>query len=479
MTVNELQVDIDFWLQRLQPMNFENRGGFKLFPAQEEVVRCEAREPVGGGGEGSGKSITAAVYTLCRIHLADLIWLVGAEYERVKKEFQYITEFGTYLGIVEKGGYTKNINPGRVKFVTGATLETKSATDPSRIGEDQPDIIVECEAGLIDEETKHRLRGRAARKRGWHISTGSFNSSFGGFVDSWTTGQAPNALDIKSFSLPSWINTYLYPGGREDPEILRLERSMTFSRFMERHVGMPCPPSNRVIYNADPKLHAKKLSINPDLPVAFTIDPGYAPGAFVVLAIQIENNGMHDVVQVIDEIYVQHLVAEQVAFLAMKRPWWKQTEEFGIVDVAGTYHAGAMPPVSEKWREVTKKPLYGRRVEVKAGIDRLNEFLLPHPVTNLPSLVIDSVNCPGLSSEWGFGKSPVDGGGVWLNKTDHIGNVIGGPEKRNNHASTALIYHLIDRYGYGERGGVQLFRTARDGSLVEIPLPEQKVKCLK
>src|SRR3972149_1094051 len=58
--------------------------------------------------------------------------------------------------------------------------------------------------------------------------------------------QSPDAAG-RSFSLPTWENSHLYPGGRGDPEILKLEGSMTRERFMERHAGEPSPPAGRVV----------------------------------------------------------------------------------------------------------------------------------------------------------------------------------------------------------------------------------------
>ena len=449
--------------------------GIELYPEQEEVVRYEGGEAIGGGGEGSGKSFVGMAYLIPRamVKKTKLYWLVGAEYERVQVEFRNIVEYGIKVGLIGKKGWSKNINPGWIEFTTGARVETKSAADPTRIGEVEPDGIIVCEAGLIDHESYLRLKGRAARKAregSWMLLTGSFNGSLGWYPDLWRAGQIPNAQGLKSFLLPSWINKKLYPGGREDVVIKRLEASMSYSRFMERHGGQPCLPSHRVVYNAKPELHARKLEIDPNIPIELTLDPGYQPGAFAVLATQtVKVGGYHNQLQVVDEIYVQGFVTEQVAQIVMKKPWWKQVAEQGVIDVAGTYHAGAMPPAAEKWAEVTRMHLRGRKIELRAGIDRLNEFLLPHPITGEPSVVVDSINCPGLCSEWGFCQSPVEEGGIWLNKTNRQGNVVGGPEDKNDHASQALIYLIIDKWGYAHRdNATRLYRTDKQGKLVPM-----------
>src|SRR3989304_4419676 len=51
----------------------------------------------------------------------------------------------------------------------------------------------------------------------------------------------------------------------------------------------------------------------------------------------------------------------------------------------------------------------------------------------------------------GGGPQPVPGMGVWRRKVDRSGNTIGPPMEENNHACKALIYYLVDRFGYAVR----------------------------
>jgi len=63
----------------------------------------------------------------------------------------------------------------------------------------------------------------------------------------------------------------------------------------------------------------------------------------------------------------------------------------------------------------------------------------------------------------------VEEGGIWLNKTNRQGNVVGGPEDKNDHASQALIYLIIDKWGYAHRdNATRLYRTDKQGRLIPM-----------
>ena len=72
------------------------------------------------------------------------------------------------------------------------------------------------------------------------------------------------------------------------------------------------------------------------------------------------------------------------------------------------------------------------------------------PVTNVPKITFNP-NCKGILSEFGAIPSPFDGQTrAYQWKTDRDGNIVGeSPEDKNNHGVKAVIYGLVDRYGYG------------------------------
>ena len=176
------------------------------------------------------------------------------------------------------------------------------------------------------------------------------------------------------------------------------------------------------------------------------MDPGYA-GAYAVEVVQ-EINGQ---VCVIDEIYEQGLITKEIIEIAQSRPWWKDVQG-GVIDIAGYQHQ-AMSAPAEIWMEETGLYLSGQKIKINDGTERLKGFLKTDPQTNAPKLIINP-KCEGILSEFGVVPNPFDGQTrAYRWKVDRDGNIVGEqPDDKNNHGVKAVIYGLVDRFGYGHLG---------------------------
>ena len=77
--------------------------------------------------------------------------------------------------------------------------------------------------------------------------------------------------------------------------------------------------------------------------------------------------------------------------------------------------------------------------------------------------MVISPYCTGVLSEFGAAPSPFDGQTrAYRWKTDRDGNIVGNtPDDKNNHAIKALIYGIVENYGYGHvrgRGAIPVKR---------------------
>ena len=219
-------------------------------PTEEQlrILNSGKRFILVAGGEQAGKSMVASKFLLQRFlhdESPGLYWLVAADYERTRAEFEYLTQDFAKLGIL--ADVTKRVDPGRIVLSDGTRIETKSAKDPRTLAMRAPNGIVGCEASQLDLETFFRLRGRCAPKKGWLFLGGTFESSLGWYPQTYTAWES-GVNDEQSFSLPSYSNFHLYPGGREDPEIKRLEAFSSDDFFMERIEGKPVPPRGLVFH---------------------------------------------------------------------------------------------------------------------------------------------------------------------------------------------------------------------------------------
>jgi len=419
--------------------------GFSPTKLQKDILSSRKRFVLVAGGEQAGKSMVASKYLVARLFENDepgLFWLVAADYERTRAEFEYLVEDFGSMGLLKEA--SKRVDPGRIILADGTRIETKSAKDPRTLAMRAPNGIVGCEASQLDLETFHRLRGRCAPKRGWLFLSGTFEGSLGWYPQMFQSWQSSSSSDEVSFSLPSYSNEHLYPGGREDPEILALEKVSSDDFFLERIEGIPSPPQGMVFTEIRPDIHIQNVEYEPDIPVHIWIDPGYAE-AYACEIVQVVN----DQIRVIDEIYERDLITDEIIEIAQSKIWWKDAQ-FGVIDVAGFQHQ-AMAAPAEVWMEKTGIYFDSQKIRINDGTERLKAFLKTDPVEQREPRIVFNPKCEGILSEFGIKPNPFDGQTrAYRWKMDRDGTIVGEtPEDRYNHGVKAVIYGLINRYGYG------------------------------
>ena len=110
---------------------------------QKPILDSRKRFILVAGGEQAGKTMVAAKYLVSRFletDAAGLYWLVAADYERTRAEFEYLTQDFSTLGILSE--VTKRVDPGRIILADGTRIETKSAKDPRTLAMRAPDGII-------------------------------------------------------------------------------------------------------------------------------------------------------------------------------------------------------------------------------------------------------------------------------------------------------------------------------------------------
>ena len=433
-----------------------SRLEFLPTPLQAQILASRNRFSLVAGGEQAGKSLVASKYLVSRFLETEdpgLYWLVAADYERTRAEFDYLVEDFSLLGVLAE--VSKRVDPGRIILADGTRIETKSAKDPRTLAMRAPDGILGCEASQLDLDTYHRLRSRVAPKRGWLFLSGTFEGSLGWYPQLFTSWQLGKD-DTRSFSLPSYSNTHLYPDGANDPEILKLKAVASDEFFMERIQGIPCPPVGLVFGEFRADLHVDdEIGYVKGEPVHVWMDPGYA-GAYAVEAAQ-EINGQ---ICVFDEVYERGLTTDEIITIVTNRPWWPDVAS-GAIDIAGYQHQ-AMSAPAEMWMDRTGLYLDARKIRINEGTERLKGFMKMDPTLSKPKLAF-SPKCPGALSEFGVVPTPHDGQTrAYRWKTDRDGNTVGDqPEDKYNHAIKAVIYGLVSRYGYGVLNNKDFIKVRR------------------
>ena len=436
-------------------------------PEQRAILASRKRKLGISGGEGAGKSLIASKIWLGRwpddmaanptygdgVGEPLLYWLVGEDYSQVEAEFHYIKMDLMELGYPVDKTSSNIVDPGYIKLQLEKDrnprliIETKSARDPSRLTRQRPHGIIHCEPGLSTVQTYERLNGRIAGVRGWLALVGTLEGSMGYYpqlLQAWASGYG----DEQSFELPSWTNTHYFPGGRQDPEILRLERESSDAYFMERIAGKVVPPKGLVINEFRADLHVQDVQYDPLYPVYMCEDPGYGAGS--AHALPVYQNIDHQI-RVFDEIYERGLITTEIIRLAQRRDWWKATKKQLVCDphYKDQHHSG--PSVSDMWRlsDAGITPEANERVPVGPGIERFKTyFKVDH--LGVPGIVI-APHLQGLLSELGAALDPFDNKSYhpWRWKEDRLGEAVGmEPLDMFNHSCKALIYSIVHNFGY-------------------------------
>jgi hypothetical protein len=421
----------------------------ELWPEWETVFESNAPIVLPIGGEGSGKSFHAALYGVCHMVYdlsigGKLYWVVGADFEDARKDFDYLLEFQSQLGNID---YDNSSLPSKrdqqclLATNTGQTVVTISSYDFTKVAREEPHGIIGAEISRWFGETFERCEGRLLRQypHAWGFMSGSFETSDGWLPDIHRFSEGPNDRGIRSFSIPSWANRVKYPGGREDPAIKRAEAGRSPEKFLERFGAVPVPSKRMVCHTFRRALHVDyNLEFDPELPVYIAIDPGGV--VYAVLFVQFTNDGE---VHILDEIYVHRWPHSAVINEFKARPL-SGLVEGGAIDIASTQAQNAMPLSLDAWFADTGLSLWTEKHSVDDTVDRLLWALAPNPNTGRSRLRIHP-SCEGLISEMGGGQTPVPDGGTWMRYETKQG--LGPPMRHNDHACKALGYLLGGPHG--------------------------------
>lgn len=417
------------------------RIGYQPTPLQAPVHQSGATVLQIVGAEGAGKSqVTASEVAAC-VPWCKLIYLVGQTYDNAKREFEYLVEQLSIIGALDAREVSQpQQGHWHMQTRTGCSIITLSvergAASVIARGE-QPDIIALCEAGTITSYSVFLAAvRRATRVAGRIILVGTMKDNFGWYASLIDELAAPgNPWQGETYSLPAWSNTYLYPLGEDDPQIVRLRTILPDDEFQRTVAARRVPSKALVFPEFSYTEHVRPCSFDPEKPVHLWIDPGYYPSAYVVLAIQFHGPE----VWVIDEIYLNFHTHQQVIAEAKKRPWWKNVRRL-VIDFAGRQHH-AEKSAEEIWLAETGKKPYSQEVGILDGIARHRSFLqgeMGADGQRHPRLFHDP-RCKNSLEEYKRYKRPTDRDG---NATDDM------PRDEHNHAMKAIAYGLVDRFGF-------------------------------
>jgi len=459
----------------LKMIGFEPTG-----PDQAAILRCRKRFVLVVGGGQAGKSRSAAASHVIHVYedrhrnpgATLLYWLVAADYERVRAEWNYIIENFRRLGYAVDD--SKRVDPGRIVIHLNAKdakddkkpfmiVETKSGKDPRTLAMFSPHGIIVCEASQIDLDTYFKCLERVTASGGWLHMSGTYEYGSAGWYPGMAASWKHGTEEQQSFVLPSPTNKHVYPGGVNDPKIQLLKRESSDAFFLERIMGEVAAPKGAVFADEfRAHIHIRDLIYDPELPLYIWTDPGYNHPYAVEIA-QMAPNGQ---IQMKDEVFERGKTTDDIIAICMSRPWWKNPHKTLVIDPNYAEQHQGTHSVAEIWLAKTQLATMGVKVGIDEGTERLKTFLKVNPLTGEPGIVFDP-RCKGVLSELGAYPSPFYETPRWeiySHKTDREGNVIpGDPDDKYNDGIKATIYGIVQHFGLVHYGESEHFTMKRHG----------------
>jgi len=422
--------------------------GYEPHEGQLAAHQAQARLLGIFGAERGGKSRFGAMEGTCAALAGGSVAVAGQDYDATRPEMEYILDDLQRAHLLGSSSTPKTgkwlleaaTPPGRIESVSlkdGAVELTATGR--------AYDLVIISEAGRVADDTLMAAWGRVSETRGRVLLIGTLWDNWGWYADLYRMLKGPNAYNGEGYSFPAWYNRAIYPEGRDDPQIRLLEATLTPDEFARRVAAKLIPSPAQIYPEFDQEVHVREIELDPVTPVDLTVDAGYYPSHYAVLAIQeaLNEHGM-EVLNVIDEIWVNHQTHQEIIQEAKSRPWWGQVEH--IYGGHETRQHPAAKSTKETWEELALSAKGGRipftvvdAGKILDGVPRVKTFL-KDPLTGIPRIFYN-VTCTGLAEE----------SRKYKRRTNRVGDVVSDqPEDKNNDALDALRNYIVGRFGYAD-----------------------------
>lgn len=263
---------------------------------QQEMHESDARFRVAACGRRFGKSTWAAHEATLRMFMPETVhWIVGPNYTLGEKEFRIVLDDFKKLGLLKSNAYTSvqnNVNQGNMRIhfkKLNSIIEVKTA-------EKQDGLVGEgLDSVIMAETAKHRMSTwqmyiePALSDRRGSADFPSTPQGYNWFKGMYDLGQmsGPGFDDYASWTAPTWMNTKMYPGGYNDPELVRIRNTIS-KAFWDQEYAALFTSFEGMIYDEFSKdIHVKRIPYEPNNRNYWALDFGFTD-PFVCLDIMVD-----------------------------------------------------------------------------------------------------------------------------------------------------------------------------------------------
>jgi hypothetical protein len=431
--------------------------GYIPHAAQWEVHSSPARHKALSNGRRWGKTLLGGKEAEITCFVKNSLgnpqrgWIVGPNYDDGEKEFRVVYDSLKALGVDGiSSKFLKNEENGNMHIATnwGWDLEVRSAAHPETLVGEGLDFCLMVEAGRLTRNTfTQYIRPALSDKRGWSLMTGvpEIATEISLLYWGYSRGQDSARTPWQSFKMPSWTNTVVFPGGRDDPEILEAADDLTDDEFRRQYGGEFVERVGRVMKEWDDDIHLDNLEFRRDWPLYAAVDYGYT-NPFVWLWIQV---GPFGDIHVLGEHYIELMDTHDIATkVLMNHPWMPHLVRF--------YPDPAEPDDTNTLSRLLKKPAVtncGGELRTRLSLIRKALKLGPEHLPldqQKPTITFDR-SCTRLAWEMREGYR-------WPRHQSEIKNDTEHPLDKDNHGPEAL-----GRFFKGYFDAVGETRRARQG----------------
>ena len=417
---------------------------------QFEYHRSKSRFKIACCGRRYGKSTMAGKDAEVELFAPKKrLWICGPTYDLGEKEFRVIWDdliIAQAMGREKriKKAYNKRSGEMYIEFPWQSRVEVRSAEHPQHLVGEALDGVIMSEAAKHKRETWERfIRPSLADRRGW-ASFPTTPEGHNWLYELWMFGQDQNIKEYVSWRFPSWENPIVYPGGRQDPEILLLEKTTSPEWFMQE-IGADFASFVGKIYSEfDETIHVTNYKFHPEWKNYIAFDWGFVnPLAATEFQIDPMDN-----IYVWREHYLSYTSLADHIRILRSRP---QPDGYHIdlcygdaADPAATMQVSvdfapciSMPEAKENWRD---------------GIDLVKKFLKQYQIGEMdeygtplmaPKMVID-FSCVNTIREFGEYRAADN-----PKSTLRESGATTASNKQDDHALDALRYGLVHIYQLG------------------------------
>jgi hypothetical protein len=424
--------------------------GYTPHPGQEVMHYTAARFKIVPCGRRWGKTLFGAkeaepnTFVLCPITgEAQVGWIVGPQYYHAEKEFRIVYDSLRRQGVDRDSiKFLNNMESGNMHIRTswGFDLQCRSAAHPETLVSEGLNFVLIVEAGLHKRKTWQYIRPALSDRRGWALFTGvpEGKSDTSLLYALYQRGQSTRDIDraYRSWRMPSWTNTIIFPGGRNDPEILDAEADLTEDEFNRQYGADFTEKVGAVMKEWEDDLHLGDFDYVPAWPLYMAVDYGFT-NPFVVLWIQ-ENPHTGDIYVIKERRWYQMDTEEVASDILNDYP--------GLVHACRTIYPDPAEPddtrtLMRKLRVPaatstggdlkTRLALIRRALKLPKGVDETSSAYKP-------KLMVDR-SCHELAWEMREGYR-------WPEHRSEVKNAPENPVDKNNHGVEALGRYFKGRF---------------------------------